>query len=76
MGEHTIHSILDMFLLLMEYSFPNSEYSHDVNEFPQLFGQTTFNQYCLAIHVLENNNLFTVREVDAMITKPNKEYVE
>ena len=60
----------------MKYSFPNSEYSHDVNEFPQLFGQTTFNQYCLAIHVLENNNMFTVREVDAMITKPNEEYIK
>jgi hypothetical protein len=76
LGEHTIHSILDMFLLLMEYSFPNSEYSHDVNEFPQLFGQTTFNQYCLAIHVLENNNMFTIREVEEMINKPNEEYVE
>jgi hypothetical protein len=65
-----------MFLLLMEYSFPNSEYSHDVNEFPQLFGQTTFNQYCLAIHVLENNNMFTIREVEEMINKPNEEYVE
>jgi hypothetical protein len=65
-----------MFLLLMEYSFPNSEYSHDVNEFPQLFGQTTFNQYCLAIHVLDNNNMFTIREVEEMINKPNEEYVE
>ena len=60
----------------MEYSFPNSEYSHDVNEFPQLFGQTTFNQYCLAIHVLDNNNMFTIREVEEMINKPNEEYVE
>jgi hypothetical protein len=60
----------------MEYSFPNLEYSYDDNKFPQLFGQTSFNQYNLAIHVLENNNMFTIREVDAMITKPNKEDVE
>ena len=60
----------------MEYSFPNLEYSYDDNEFPQLFGQTTFNQYSLAIHVLENNNMFTIREVDEMITKLNEEYVE
>ena len=73
MGEH-IHSILDMFSLVMEYSFPNPEYSYDDNEFPQLFGQTTINEYNLAIHVLENNNMLTVREVDAMITKPNEEY--
>ncbi len=75
MGEH-IHSILDMFSLVMEYSFPNPEYSYDDNEYPQLFGQTTFNEYNLAIHVLENNNMFTVREVDAMMTKPNEEYIE
>ena len=56
--------------------FPNLEYSYDDNKFPQLFGQTTINEYNLAIHVLENNNMFTVREVDAMITKPNEEYFE
>ena len=50
--------------------------SYQENKFPQLFGQTTINEYNLAIHVLENTNMFTVREVDAMIAKSNEDYLE
>ena len=61
---------------LFESSFCNPNYSYQDNKFPQLFGQTTINEYNLAIHVLENNNMFTVREVDAMIAKLNEDYFE
>ena len=65
-----------MISFLFESPLRNPNYSYQENEFPQLFGQTTINEYNLAIHVLENNNMFTVREVDAMIAKSNEDYFE
>jgi len=56
--------------------FGNPNYSYQEIEFQQLFGQTTIDEYILALHVLGNNNMFTVREVNAMITKRNDEMFE
>ena len=62
----------------MEESISNPQYIyryHD-DEFPHLLGQTTMNEYNLAMHVLENNNMFTVHEIDAMITKSDEAFFE
>ena len=56
------------------FSNPNNRYDND--QFPQLLGQTTINDYNLAIHVLEKNNMFTVREIDAMINNPNEDEID
>ena len=52
--------------------FSNAKNSYNNNEFPQLLGRTTTDDYNLAIHVLEKNNMYTVREIDAMITEQNE----
>ncbi len=65
-----------MISFLFESPLRNPNFSYQENEFPHLFGQTTINDYNLATHVLENNYMFTVREVDAMIAKSNEDYLE
>jgi hypothetical protein len=45
-----------MISFLFESPLRNPNYSYQENEFPQLFGQTTINEYNLAIRVLENSN--------------------
>ena len=63
-----------MISFVFESPLCNPNYSYQENKFRQLFGQLTINEYNVAIHLLENNNMFTVREVDAMITKTNEDY--
>ena len=75
LGEHysSIHVTCSLDL---EDTFSNPKNRYDNDQFPQLLGQTTINDYNLAIHVLEKNNMFTVREIDAMINNPNEDEID
>ena len=75
MGEHysSIHVTCSLDL---EDTFSNPNNRYDNDQFPQLLGQTTINDYNLAIHVLEKNNMFTVHEIDAMINNPNEDEID
>ena len=69
-------SFLVLFLLHMKESIANTQYSYRNDEFPHLLGQITMNEYNLANHVLRNNNMFTIREIDAMMIHPDEAYFE
>ena len=66
MGEDEIFYKKEKFSLLTSDFFSFSRYNDD--EFPQLFrGPIDVKEYELALHLLENDNIFTVHEVAEML---------
>ena len=75
MGEDEIFYKKEKFSLLTSDFFSFSRYNDD--EFPQLFGgPIDVKEYELALHLLENENIFTVHEVAEMLKGSTEDNLE
>ena len=64
-----------MYFVTNKLRFLYSRYTDE--EFPQLFGgPSEMKEYQLALRLLDNQNVFTVHEVAAMLKRSTEDYLD